>query len=396
MERIRVLVVDDSTVVRRIVAKVLGDDPRIEVVGAVVNGRVALEKIPTLRPDVLTLDLEMPVMGGLETLAELRARGIKLPVIVFSAADQAGAVGALEALQAGASDYVTKPSQLARIADAVDSLRADLIPKIVALVDSAERATARSRAAAPSSSMGTPAAEPSAPSSRVAPALPATSASRATPLAAPPRPMVVATPDAMPQLVVIGTSTGGPKALQAILPELPSTFPVPILVVQHMPPTFTTTLARSLDQRCQLHVQEAWEGAEPKPGEVWIAPGDYHMTVERTASGCRIRLDQGPKESSCRPAVDPLFRSAAATFGGRVLGVVLTGMGSDGLEGARALRRVGARVAVQDEASSIVWGMPGAVATAGLADPILPQSEVALFLERCVATRPSRRAAGTR
>jgi len=208
--------------------------------------------------------------------------------------------------------------------------------------------------------------------------------------------MVVSLPESMPQLVVIGTSTGGPKALQAILPELPATYPIPILIVQHMPPTFTTTLARSLDQRCQLRVQEAWEGAEPKPGEVWIAPGDYHMTVERMANGCRVRLDQGPKESSCRPAVDPLFRSAAAAFGGRVLGVVLTGMGSDGLEGARALRRVGARVAVQDEASSVVWGMPGAVATAGLADPILPQSEVALFLERCVATRPSRLVAGTR
>lgn len=378
MERIRVLVVDDSTVVRRIVAKVLGDDPRIEVVGAAVNGKVALEKLESLRPDLLTLDLEMPVMGGLETLGELRARGIKLPVIVFSAADQAGAVGALEALQAGASDYVTKPSQLARIADAVDTLRAELIPKIVALFDSAERAGARARASSTSTASS------------------AASASSAATASSSPRPMIVAAPGTTPQIVVIGTSTGGPKALQAILPELPSTYPVPILIVQHMPPTFTTTLAKSLDQRCHLRVHEAWEGAEAKPGEVWIAPGDFHMTVERTANGCRLHLDQGPKENSCRPAVDPLFRSAAKAFGGRALGVVLTGMGSDGLEGTRALRQAGARVVVQDEATSIVWGMPGAVATAGLADQILPQGEVALFLERCVAVRPARQAVGAR
>ncbi|MFO0690618.1 MAG: chemotaxis response regulator protein-glutamate methylesterase [Myxococcota bacterium] len=382
MERIRVLVVDDSTVVRRIVTKVLGDDPRIEVVGAVVNGKVALEKLESLRPDLLTLDLEMPVMGGLETLAALRARGIKLPVIVFSAADQAGAVGALEALQAGASDYVTKPSQLARIADAVDTLRAELIPKIVALLQSAERANARLRAV----SAPTP----------VAATAPAAMATGSATTASRPATVTVTGPETVPQLVVIGTSTGGPKALQAILPELPASYPVPILIVQHMPPTFTTTLAKSLDQRCRLRVQEAWEGAEARAGEIWIAPGDYHMTVERTAGGCRLHLDQGPKESSCRPAVDPLFRSAAKAFGGRVLGVVLTGMGSDGLEGARALRQAGSRVVAQDEASSIVWGMPGAVATAGLADAILSQGEVALFLERCVALRTARPAAGSR
>ncbi|MBY0401508.1 chemotaxis-specific protein-glutamate methyltransferase CheB [Myxococcota bacterium] len=377
MERIRVLVVDDSTVVRRIVAKVLGDDPRIEVVGAVANGQVALEKLESLRPDLLTLDLEMPVMGGLETLAQLRARGIKLPVIVFSAADQAGAAGALEALQAGASDYVTKPSQLARIADALDSLREELIPKIVALIESAGRAKARSVV-------------------KVAPVTQVTQVTQVTPVSPAPAASVAAATGAAPQLIVIGTSTGGPKVLQAILPELPASYPIPILVVQHMPPAFTATLAKSLDQRCKLRVHEAWEGAEAKAGEVWIAPGDYHMTLERTANGCRIHLDQGPKENSCRPAVDPLFRSAATVFGARALGVVLTGMGSDGLEGTRALRKVGARVVVQDEATATVWGMPGAVANAGLASQILPQGEVALFLERCVAMRAVRMAAGTR
>ena len=367
---IRVLVVDDSTVVRRIVAKVLGDDPRIEVVGTAVNGRVALEKLESLRPDVITLDLEMPVMGGLETLAELRRRASTVPVIVFSASDEAGAASALAALQAGASDYATKPSQLARIADAVESLEQDLIPKILALYETARRSNA-------------------------------STAPRPVPTAAPlatstPRLLPVPSTATAPEIIAIGTSTGGPKALQAILPDLPASFPVPILVVQHMPAAFTTTLARSLDQRCRLRVQEAFEGAAIQPGEIWIAPGDYHMTVERTAAGGRLHLDQGPKECSCRPAVDPLFRSVAKAYGARALAVVLTGMGSDGLEGARALHQVGARIVVQDEATSVVWGMPGVVANAKLADQVLPQNEVASFLERSVATRSPRGSAASR
>lgn len=187
-----------------------------------------------------------------------------------------------------------------------------------------------------------------------------------------------------PRLVVIGASTGGPKALQAILPNLPAGFPAPILIVQHSMPAFTTALARGLDQRCRLRVAEAFEGAQARPGEVWLAPGDRHMTVERTARGCRIRLDRGPQENACRPAVDPLFRSAARSYGARTLAVVLTGMGSDGLAGAQALRRAGAHVVVQDEASSLVWGMPRAIAAAGLANRILSQDELGPYLERCV------------
>lgn len=369
-QRIRVLVVDDSTVVRRIVAKVLGDDPRIEVVGTAVNGKVALEKVDALKPDVVTLDLEMPVMGGLEALAELRRRSPELPVIVFSAADEAGAVGALTALQAGASDYTTKPSQLARIADAVEALQQDLIPKILALYATVRRTQSRSTLAR---------SEPRAP------------------LTSPPaRPILAEARGSTPEIIAIGTSTGGPKALQAILPELPQSFPVPIVIVQHMPAAFTATLARSLDQRCQIRVQEAYEGAEIRAGEAWIAPGDYHMTVERTPGGGRLHLDQGPKENSCRPAVDPLFRSVAKSFGARALAIVLTGMGSDGLVGARALAQIGARIVVQDEASSVVWGMPGAIANAKLAAQVLGQQDFASFLERSVAARAPRSAGGTR
>ena len=364
-QRTRVLVVDDSAVILRILARILGGDDRIEVVGTAVNGKVALEKIAGLRPDVVTLDLEMPVMGGLETLAELRRRFPELSVIVFSAANEAGAVGVLEALRAGASDYVTKPSQVALLADVVDALQAELIPKICALHASARRsAMAREAARA---------------GIEISEALP------------PSRPPIASAPALFPEIVVIGTSTGGPRALQAILPNLPASFPVPILVVQHMPAAFTPTFARSLDQLCRLAVREAFEGAEARPGQVWIAPGDHHMTVERTASGCRLHLDQGPKENSCRPAVDPLFRSVARVFGERALALVLTGMGSDGTEGARALRKAGARIVIQDEPSSVVWGMPGSVAIARLADQVLPQHEIASFLERSLAPSAPRR-----
>ena len=369
IQRMRVLVVDDSTVLRRIVAKVLGDDPRIEVVGTAVNGQAALEKVESLRPDVVALDLEMSVMGGLETLAELRRRLPDLPVIVFGAPDEAGAVGTVAALQAGASDYTTWPSQLARIADAVDVFRQDLIPKILALCDTARRSETRSAADR--------------------------SESRSS-VAALARPILATAMDSAPEIIAIGTSTGGPNTLRAILADLPKSFPVPIVIVQHMPAAFTAPLARSLDQHCQIRVQEACEGAEIRPGEAWIARGDYHMTIERTAGGGRLHLDQGPKVNSCRPAVDLLFRSVARAFGARALGLVLTGMGSDGLEGARALAAVGARVVAQDEASSVVWGMPGAVTNAKLADPILAQHEIASFLERIVAPRKRRGSAAAR
>ncbi len=363
--RIRVLVVDDSTVFLRILVEILGADDRIEVVGTAVNGKIALEKIEDLRPDVITLDLEMPEMGGLETLAELRRRFFELPVIVFSAPNEAGAVGVLAALRGGASDYVTKPPQVARIADAVDALQAELIPRICALHASAQRSARTREAAGPDFEI--PVATPSS------------------------QPMHAAAPTATPEIVVIGTSTGGPRALQAILPNLPASFPVPILVVQHMPASFTPTFAQSLDQRCRLEVREAFEGAEARPGQVWIAPGDHHMTVERTTAGCRLHLDQRPKENSCRPAVDALFRSVARAFGPRTLALVLTGMGSDGTEGARVLRQAGARIVIQDEPSSVVWGMPGSIASARLADQVLPQDEIAPFLERSVGARSPRR-----
>ena len=364
-QRIRVLVVDDSSLVLRLLAGILGRDDRIEVVGTAANGKVALEKLAVVRPDVITLDLEMPVMGGLATLAELRRRAPDLPVIVVSAASEAGAVGVLEALQAGASDYVTKPAQLAQLSDAINALHAELIPKICALHASARRST-MARAGARTGA-------------EVAAAPPST-----------PRP-IPAPGAARPEIVVIGTSTGGPQALQAILPELPASFPVPIVVVQHMPAAFTPAFARSLDQRCRLAVREAFEGAEARAGQVFIAPGDHHLTVERTATGCRLHLDQRPKENSCRPAVDPLFRSAAESFGEHALALVLSGMGSDGTEGARALHRAGACVVIQDEESAVVWGMPGSVASARLADHVLPQHEIAPFLESRVARRAPRR-----
>lgn len=361
--RTRVLIVDDQKFARHIVVSALGRDPRIEIVGNAGDVRGSLENVERLGPDVVVLDLEMPLMRGLEMLAELRRRAPALPVIVLSASNEAGAIGTLAALQTGASDHATKPSERVRVADAVDSLQLDLIPKILALHDTTSRSRVREPVLRPApKSSGTPRE--------------ATRSLRTT------------SPESSPEIVAIGTSTGGPRALQAILPELPSSFPVPIVIVQHMPATFTTALARNLDQVCRLQVREAYEGAEIRAGEAWIAPGDHHMTVERTESGGRLHLDQGPKECSCRPAVDPLFRSVAKTYGALSLAVVLTGMGSDGLEGARALHQIGARIVVQDEPTSIVWGMPGCIANARLASEVLAQDEIAAFLERSVA-RPA-------
>ncbi len=342
MDKIRVLVVDDSGVIRRLVTGVLSADPAIEVVGSAVNGRLALEKVATLRPDLVTLDLEMPELDGLGTLAELRKTHPRLPVIMFSTQTERGALATLDALASGASDYVTKPAQSGSAALAQERVRDELIPKIKAL------AGHRARTAVASS----------APPGRVVPA---------------PRPAAPGRAD----LLAIGVSTGGPNALAAIIPALPAEFPLPVVVVQHMPPVFTRFLAERLAATSRLKVREGEAGALVEPGTVWIAPGNSHMVLAREGVVTRLRLTQDPPENSCRPAVDPLFRSAAALYADHTLALVLTGMGQDGLRGAEEVRHHGGQVLAQDEATSVVWGMPGAVVGAGLADAVLPLAHVA-------------------
>ncbi len=342
-DRIRVMVVDDSVVIRRLVTQALEQDPLIEVVGTASNGAIGLQRIPQFTPDVITLDIEMPDMNGLEMLRRIRREFPQLRVIMFSTLTERGAAVTLKALTLGADDYVTKASNEGSLDRSLARLREEMLPKIKQFFHvEAPNAAAKP---APSSAFG----------------VPVTGKTPAMPLS-----------KLRPKVMVVGVSTGGPAALGEMLPSLPASFPLPILLVQHMPPLFTRLLAERLNATCQLTVEEANESALVEPGKILIAPGDFHMKVASRGGVIRVRLDQSPRQNSCRPAVDALFVSAAELYGGAVLAVILTGMGQDGLHGAKLLKAQGARVLVQDEASSVVWGMPGAVANAGIADRILP------------------------
>ena len=339
MAATRILVVDDSVVVRKLVTEHLGAVPGLEVIGTAANGKIALRKIELERPDLVVLDVEMPVMGGLETLREIKQRDASILVIMFSSFTTAGAQVTVDALTLGAEDYVAKPADMLDADAGVKRIREDLVEKIHLLTG-----------------CGT------------APPMPA------APAVKPPAPDV---PLGAIDCLVIGSSTGGPNALAELFSRLPAALPVPILVVQHMPAVFTPHLAERLTRESVLPVTEAADGMHPEAGHAYIAPGGRHLLVARDGARPVLRLDDSPPVNSCRPAADKLFASAQATFGRRVLAVVLTGMGEDGLDGARAVHEAGGRVLVQDEASSVVWGMAGAVARAGLPDAALPLHDLA-------------------
>jgi two-component system chemotaxis response regulator CheB len=338
MAKIRVLVVDDSVVIRRVVSEELSADAGIEVVGAAANGRIALSRMTQVNPDLVILDVEMPDMDGLETLARLKKEFPRVPVIMFSSLTERGASATLDALALGAADYFTKPSGPGGIDESRRVIRTELVPEIKALCK-----TVTAPAGGPA--VGAPPAPPSLFTGRV-------------------------------EAVAIGVSTGGPNALAEVFLSLPADLPVPILIVQHMPPMFTRLLAQRLTANSKVRVEEAATGVKLEPGRAWLAPGDFHMVIARDGTSVRATLNQEPPENSCRPAVDPLFRSVARVYGGNCLGVVLTGMGQDGLRGCEAIRAAGGQILAQDEASSVVWGMPGFVAKAGLADKVLPLSMV--------------------
>src|ERR1700719_100161 len=281
---IRILVVDDSVVIRKLLSDTLSEDRSLLVVGVASDGRIALAKIPLLKPDLIMLDIEMPVMNGLETLAALRKLYPKLPVIMFSTLTERGAVATLDALSLGASDYATKPSNTGGTVLALERVRVELIPKIKALCGVASLKLFPLPAARPASKVRLRS------NSRI-------------------------------EIVAIGTSTGGPNALAEVLPRIPSDFPVPIVIVQHMPPIFTRLLAERLASRSPIPVEEGSAGVVLSPGHAWIAPGNFHMKVIRAGLTSRLNLNQGPQENSCRPAVDVLFRSLAVAYGANVLGV---------------------------------------------------------------------------
>jgi two-component system chemotaxis response regulator CheB len=352
MRRIRVLIVDDSVVIRRLLTDILAQDPEIEVVGTAPNGRIALAKLPQVNPDLVTLDIEMPELDGLSTLPLLRKDYPKLPVIMFSTLTERGAAATFDALARGATDYVAKPANVGSVAAGMESVRVQLIPKIKSLCP-----------------FNTPAVKVSGPVATAAKIMPK-------------RPI---NKNQRCDAVVIGSSTGGPQALTAVLSRLPENFPVPIVIVQHMPPVFTRHLANRLNQECALTVREAAAGEALQCGEVLIAPGDFHLEIQRQGVAIRTMLQQGPPENSCRPAVDVLFRSAAKVYGTGLQAVVLTGMGQDGKRGAESIVQAGGTVIAQDEASSVVWGMPRAVTEAGLANKVVSLQLISDELLRRVA-----------
>lgn len=375
--KIRVLVTDDSIVIRRLITDVLKSDDMIEVVGTAVNGKNALDKLPMLKPDIMTLDVEMPVMDGLQTLVEVRKVNKKIPIIMFSTLTERGAGATLDALERGASDYVTKPANVGSVSESMEAVRSQLIPKIKSLTGHAPVPAPRARPAFGG-------APPAGPVGGSLPPGPRPGAGG---------PVVVGTPTGKVDVVAIGVSTGGPDALTTVIQSLPANFPVPIVVTQHMPPVFTQLFAQRLDGKSPLKVVEATEGELLAPGKVIIAKGDWHMRFKRAADGVRATLDQGPQENYCRPAVDPMFRSIAEIYGGNVLSVIMTGMGSDGHRGAEPILKAGGKLLVQDEATSVVWGMPGAAVAAGLPCDIVPLPQLA---EAITSKTLSGRGAGVR
>ena len=339
------LIVDDSVVMRVLLSDIIAAEARLEVAGVAANGKVAIEKISQLNPDIVLLDVEMPIMDGISTLKEIKKIKPNLPVIMVSALTEKGAHTTLEALSHGAAECVTKPSQMGSADAAKAMFREQIIPKIFSLCSIAEPILANNQTAKVLQQI---AKKPSI-----------ASANRV-------------------DLVVIGVSTGGPNALEKVITKFPEDMPVPVVLVQHMPPVFTKSLAERLNSKSKVKVLEADEGMVLVPGTVLVAPGGKHTIVVRDAKAMiKIKTNMEPPENSCRPAVDVLFRSALNVAGSNLLAVVMTGMGQDGFRGCEQIAHHGGQIIVQDEKSSVVWGMPGFVARAGLAEMILPVDELA-------------------
>lgn len=365
---IRVMIVDDSLVVRRLVEDSLHEVPGVAVVGTAANGKIALAKLDELQPDVVTLDVEMPELDGLATLKRLKQQRPKTHVIMFSSLTGPSAASTLEALASGASDFVQKPTGTGGMNATRERIRGELVPKIRALC-------------APGAG-GAPGAGPGL---RPLLGAPARVMSGLIPRSVTVPLPIMAGAMITGGLVAIGVSTGGPAALHALLSDLPANLGAPVLIVQHMPAAFSGLLAKRLAGVARVPVLEAVHGTVIAPGKVWIAPGDHHLAVARRGAQLVLEISQGPPEHSCRPSVDVLFRSVAAEVGARTVAVVLTGMGQDGLDGCKQIHAAGGTVLVQDAASSVVWGMPGAVARAGLADRVVPLAEMPAAITHAVS-----------
>jgi len=367
---VRVLVVDDSGFFRRRLCEILSADKLIEVVGTAVDGADGVKKAAQLQPDVITMDIEMPVMDGITAVRRIMAAR-PTPVLMFSSLTHEGAQATLNALEAGAADFL--PKQFEDIAKDREEAKQLLCSRV--------RALARKQMAAP---------RPAVVANTQTAAVAATGARPVAVKAVPARPAAVVAKAETPvrrghnQIVVIGTSTGGPVALQQVLTKLPANFPVPILLVQHMPASFTPAFAERLNQMCALTVKQAEDGDALMPGTVLLAPGGRQMMVEQRGGLVRARVIDGDPAMHYRPSVDITFASVAKAYASKALALVLTGMGADGREGARLLKQGGATVWAQDEQSCVIYGMPAAVVDAGLADRVLALSDIGPTLAGCI------------
>ena len=364
---VKVLVVDDSGFFRRRVSEILSADPDIQVVGTATNGREAIDQAQALKPDVITMDYEMPMMDGITAVRNIM-QSCPTPVLMFSSLTHEGARVTLDALDAGAVDYL--PKNFEDISRNPEKVKALLCEKVHTIARSNRRFSTFSPPSAPTAAASAARGAAPAPASRPSPASPAATSSAA----APKRKSY--------KLVAIGTSTGGPVALQRVLTQLPASFPAPIVLIQHMPAAFTKAFAERLDKLCRITVKEAEDGDLLRPGLALLAPGGKQMMVD--ARGV-VKILPGDERLNYKPCVDITFGSAAKSFSDKVLAVVLTGMGADGREGARLLKQSGSQVWAQDEASCVIYGMPMAVVKANLADAVYGLDDIGRHLaEACI------------
>ncbi len=368
--KIRVLLVDDSAVIRGMVKKWLEESDKIDVVGSASDGERAVAEARATKPDVVVLDVEMPRMDGMTALPKILEVDPSIRVVMSSTLTQRNADISLRAMEMGAADYVAKPTARSELHSA-NGFRQDLLDKIVALGNARQMRPSATVKPIPSSDHKVGAK-----------ARPASGLYGAAPIVLRKPSLIV------PSIITIGSSTGGPQALMKVMAQLNGKIRQPVLITQHMPATFTTILAQHITKSTGWTCSEACDGEPVVAGRAYLAPGDHHMIVEAGGDFGIIRVNQDPPENFCRPAVDPLFRSLAATSGSKVLGVVLTGMGHDGLNGGQALVQAGSTIIAQDEATSVVWGMPGAVATGGLCSAVLPLDSIAdAIIERAGGRR---------
>ncbi|MCB2182002.1 MAG: chemotaxis response regulator protein-glutamate methylesterase [Desulfobulbaceae bacterium] len=368
-KKVRVLIVDDTVLYRKVLKDVLSLLPDVEVVGTANNGKIALDKIDQLKPDLMTLDLEMPVMDGLTTLRELQRLKKDVAVVMVSAHTSEGAAVTMKALERGAYDFIAKPDGLS-LEENRKSLLQQLRPVILSV---ATRKILRPALTKPERQVPVrPSAPVRKPSATVVrpPAAPQPAAQTISHTVSSPPPGRVS-------VVAIGISTGGPNALAEVIPKLPKNFRVPVVIVQHMPPVFTKALAESLNNKSVLQVIEASGNERLEPGNIYIAPGGKQMKVVKKAAGEFLQLTDDPPENHCKPAVDYLFRSISTVYGNRALGVIMTGMGADGVKGLKTMKQQGAQVIAQDESSCVVFGMPMEAIRAGVTDVIVPLVQIA-------------------